>query len=143
METWNSRDYPVLRETARLVEEAEIGQGARLADIAAAADVEVEAAIKALRALEADGMVEVRWMMPAHAARVVQISGEARRQVGLWPTPSTGLERMIEALEAIAEHTDDEDKRTRARRVLDGLSGAGKSVGLAMATAYATGQIPT
>ena len=51
---------------------------------------------------------------------------------------------MIAALEAIADNTDeDEDThRARARKALDALTGAGKHIGLAVATAYATGQIP-
>lgn len=50
---------------------------------------------------------------------------------------------MIAALEAIAESTDeDEDTRTRARRVLDGMLAGGKTIGLGVATAAITGQLP-
>lgn len=85
----------------------------------------------------------MRWVMPAHAGRVKRVSAEARQLVGLWPTPETALDRMIAALDAIAEHTDDEDTRTRARKVIDGLTGAGRQIGIAAATAVVTGHIPT
>ena len=49
---------------------------------------------------------------------------------------------MITALEAIADNTDDEDTRTRARKILDSLTGAGKTIGISVATAALTGQIP-
>jgi hypothetical protein len=76
---------------------------------------------------------------PTDAARCER----ALLAVGVWPSPESGLDRMIAALEAIANNIkEDEDTRGRARKALDALTGARKHIGLAMATAYATGQIP-
>lgn len=143
-ETWHRREFPVLREAARLLETSEAGQGAPSGSICAATGLDDTAVFRALKALEAEGLVTVRWVMPSTHARVVEISGQARRLVGLWPpAPADGVERMFAALEAIADDTnEDDDTRSRARKALDGLTGAGKHIALAMATAYATGQIP-
>lgn len=73
---------------------------------------------------------------------VFDVTERALREVGAWPSPQTALDRMIAALEAIADHTSDEDTRTRARKILDGLTGAGKTIGLSVATAAITGQLP-
>ncbi|MCW2792874.1 MAG: hypothetical protein JWO76_1972 [Nocardioides sp.] len=72
----------------------------------------------------------------------LDVTEKALYAVGRWPTPETALNRMITALEAIAENTDDEDTRTRARKVLNGLTGAGRAIGISVAAAAITGQIP-
>jgi hypothetical protein len=75
---------------------------------------------------------------------VSRVSGDARRLVGSWPTPETALDRMIEALEAIAANiATDEDTRSRARKLLDGFQSAGRDVASAAARAAITSHIPT
>lgn len=50
---------------------------------------------------------------------------------------------MIAALEAIAENTDvDDDTRGRARKILEGVTGAGRQIGISVAAAVITGQLP-
>jgi len=70
------------------------------------------------------------------------VSGEALRQVGIWPTAETAFDRMISSFFAVAANTENDDTRARARKILDGLTGAGKTIGLSVATAAITGQIP-
>lgn len=74
--------------------------------ICTATGLDVTQVFRALQALEAEGLVEVRWVSPSTRARVVRISGEARRAVGQWPTSETALERTVQALEVIAGNTD-------------------------------------
>lgn len=138
---WNNRDLPVLVASVRGVDVD--FSGIRIHEIASETGLSDETVMLALRALESDGLVEVRWAMPARAARVVRVSGEARRRVGVWPTAETALDRMVAALEAIAQNTDaDEDTRSRARKILEGLSGAGRQIGISVAAAAITGQLP-
>jgi hypothetical protein len=142
-DTWNNRDYPVLREAARGAERNAPEIGPDLHDIAEATGLSIEAVDTAARALEGAGLIQLGWSMGIGNATVEEISPEARRLVGLWPTPETALDRMVAALEAIAANTDDEDTRTRAWKALDAISGAGRSIGIAVASAAITGQIPT
>jgi DNA-binding Lrp family transcriptional regulator len=140
-DTWTSRDLPVLREAARLLDSATgWARFSQLADATRLSLAEVEAAVSAL---ESDGYITARRVWPREASRVGSLSAEARRQVGLWPTPESALDRMIAALEAIAANVDeDEDTRSRARKILDGLTGAGREVGIAVVGAAISGQIP-
>lgn len=140
---WYDEHLPVLVAAVEGVDTDNDFGGIRLHDIAYQTDLSEEQVMRALRALESDGLVEVRWVMPARAGRVTRVSGEARRLVGVWPTPDTALDRMIQALEAIADNTEaDDDTRTRARKILYNLAGAGRQIGIGVATAMATGQIP-
>lgn len=141
-DTWHTRERPTLLEAARLLEEAAPGQGAPFASLRERTGLDDADLFRALKALELEGLIEVGWTMPAHGARVKRISGDARRLVGLWPTPESAFDRMIMALEAIAEHGDNTDERSRARKILEGLSGAGKSIGISVATTMVTGQLP-
>ena len=140
LDTWHSRDFPVLRECARQLEAAEIGQGVRLQAIVEVTALETDAVMRSLRALEDAGLVEVRWMMPAAAARVVGIDPRARQLVGQWPTEEAALDRIVRALEVIAsnaEHPGHEDAAT----ALDAFRHAGDTL-QAVADAALTGEMP-
>lgn len=133
-DTWHVRDLPVLREVARIVDTDPDMAGARLADIADATGLTVEEVMLSLRALEADSLIEVRWMYPAHVARVAQVSGRARRVVGMWPSPEGAFDRIIAALERISadQHNPERD---HAREALDGLHAAGAALRLSVGAA--------
>lgn len=140
-DTWNPRDFPVLREAARLLEVAEIGVGVRLDEIAAATGLDRDQTYRSVRALENAGLLELHGVMPAARSRVIRISADARRLVGLWPSPETALDRMLATLQEIEQNTDDADTRSRARKVLDSLTGAGRQLGIEVAAAVVTRQV--
>jgi predicted ArsR family transcriptional regulator len=141
-DTWDAREYPVLRETARLLEIDDTFAGVRLHDIATATGFEPETVLRSLRILEHAGLVDLHLVMPAIAGRVTQIAPEARQLVGQWPTAETALDRVIAALEAIAENTEDEEERTKAQRFAAWLRSGATTVGLSVASAAITGQLP-
>lgn len=141
-DTWSTRDLPVLAASVAGVD-AEPVMGVRFQHLAETTGLDLHDVWLAAKALERDGLVVLREYAGGPTGGSVRgVSGEAHRLVGMWPTEVTALDRMIAALEAIADNTDDEDTRTRARKVLDGLSGAGRTIGLSVATAAITGQIP-
>lgn len=140
---WSSRDLPVLDAAVRGVDTDVAGGGIRLHEIASRTRLSEDEVFLALRALASDDLVEVHWMSPRRAVRVIDVSGDARRVVGVWPTPEIALQRMIRALEAIVENTEtDEDTRSRARKILEGIAGAGRQLGIGVAAAAIGGQIP-
>lgn len=141
-DTWNSRDLPVLREIARAIDIDVNHQGVRFEDLPGLTGLDFDQVYMACRALESEGLITVRLLMPVRKGRVTAINGRARKLVGLWPSEETALDRILTALEAIATNTNDEDTRTRARKILDALSGAGQTIGISVATAAITGQIP-
>jgi hypothetical protein len=143
-DTWASRDLPVLREYARLLDEDVFMPGP--SEVAPRLDVNEDVVLRAYKNLERGGYVIP---IPDSARRsgdegcISDITGDALRVIGTWPTPESALDRMIDALEEIAENTNaDEDTRTRARRILEGLAGAGRTIGVTVAAAAITGQIP-
>ena len=141
-DTWTHRDFPVLREVVRLFDLSEPDAPVWAEAVADATGLTLQDVSRAGLALEADELVTVDGYAERPVQRFLRVSGAARRLAGIWPTPESALDRMITALEAIAEHTDDEDTRTRARKILDGMTGAGRHIGLAAATAVVTGQLP-
>jgi hypothetical protein len=139
-DVWYSRELPVLREAVRGINAGLNGVPVRT--IAEATGLNADDVVLSLHALEAVGLVEMRWVMPAAHGRVWRVSGDAQRATGAWPTPEAALDRMIAALDAIAASTDDEDTRTRVAKIKDALLAGGKQIGLAVATTVITGVVP-
>ena len=66
-----------------------------------------------------------------HILRVGPPTGEALRVVGQWPSPETQLERLISALQAVAD--DDsrpQEERSRFRQVALLLGGAASQIAI-------------
>lgn len=141
---WDRRDFPVLREIVRNLDTAPDIPGPSITELAAATGLTPTAARAAAHALDDAGLIRMAWVGGGGLqSQALKISAEARRLAGVWPTPETALDRMVTALEAIAASTSDEDTRTRARKLRDALTGAGRDLGMAAARAAITGQIPT
>lgn len=141
-DVWHDRDLPVLREVCRIKDRQ---RGAvDLKPVAETLGLSSEQVTAAALNLERGGHVELmRGMGSTGVTHVKDVTGQALREVGLWPSPDTALDRMIAALQSIAENADnDEDTRTRARKILDGFAGAGRDIGIAVAAAGLTGQLP-
>lgn len=138
-DTW-TRDIAVLRAVVAKYLDEDRPIGAH--ELETELDLSRDELLQAYKNLHRGGYVRGASNERTISYHVFDITERALREVGVWPTPQTALDRMIAALEAIADHTDDEDTRTRARKILDGLTGAGKTIGLSVATAAITGQIP-
>jgi hypothetical protein len=139
-DVWHNRDLPVLREVCRIKEQR---RGAvDLQPVAETLGLSHEQVTAAALNLERDGLVELLNGFGSGLPHVKDVTGQALRAVGLWPSPDTALDRMIVALQAIAANSDDEDTRTRARKVLEGFAGAGRQIGVAVVAAALTGQLP-
>lgn len=141
---WFQRDLVVLRD---LVEHFESGGDIiRASEVAARVDLDEAAVRRSIKRLTDEGCLRIPGNMPRTGDLageiVIDITPQALRLTGVWPTPESALDRMITTLEEIAANTDDEDTRTRAQKVLAGLTGAGKSIGVAVATAVVTGHVP-
>lgn len=142
-DTWNSREFPILRETARQLEyEENADGGVRVHQIAAALNLSPEIVYRSVRILESDGLLEGVWMQPSTHGRITQISGRARQLVGQWPTPETAADRLLAALDALASQSPDEPTRTRARTVREQVGGFSRDTLAAIAATIITGQIP-
>lgn len=138
---WHSCDLPVLREAARRLTSRHAP--IPLDEIEQALELTEKQVSQSARRLGTGEYVKISEGLGG-VTHFNGLSAKGLREVGNWPTPETALDRMIAALEAIAKNTDaPEDDRTRARKALDGLAEAGRHIGLSVAAAAITGQLPT
>jgi hypothetical protein len=108
-DVWDSRDLPVLREVCR-AKQRERG-AVDLEPISETLGISLDEVTAAALNLERGGLVEL--VRGFGVTDVKDVTGQALREVGLWPSPATAFDRLIAALESIAANTDeDEDTRT-------------------------------
>lgn len=140
-DTWFSRDFPVLIEVTRRCDERP-RSWIEVSEIVDALDMPQRDVEHAVLALRDDGYFKTYTEGGQVVSTVGQLHPKARRATGMWPTPGNALERMIDALDEIAENTDDEDTRSNARRTVDWLRRNATTVGVGVATAVLTGHLP-
>lgn len=142
LDRWNRIDLPVLRELAIAAERDD--DTALVDDIAERLHVRPRDVMKAYEALRRTGFVEAHFTHDSGGEYFgIKLSERALQVTELWPTPDAALDRMISALQAIADNTsEDIDTRSKARKLLESLRGAGRDVGISVVTAAITGQIP-
>lgn len=124
-DTWFSRDLPVLDAAVRHVDE----DTGRIADpdlLAEEAGIPRDDVRRSLQALSGVYLRTEGTMQGDHL--VMDVTPEARRAVGQWPTPENVANRLLAVLEQAADQTGDEEQRTRLRRAADSLKGLGRDV---------------
>lgn len=138
-DTWHNRDLPVLDAAVTGVDEDQFVDDSTIVRATGLSEEDVQ---RALRALASDNLIKHGPVLADGSITLVTgVSGRARRAVGAWPTPETAADRMIAALEQIAANTDDEDTRSRVRKILEGLGGSGRQIAVGVGTAIITGQV--
>src|SRR5688572_33247919 len=96
-DTWFTRDLPVLRAIARLVDGPEHGGSPYLLGaVVPASGLPKADVIAAAKALVAAGYAEALTNHAGGIVRFTGISAEARRPAGLWPTPEGEWDRLLE-----------------------------------------------
>lgn len=140
-ERWNRIDMPVLLELARAAESDEGVAG--IDDIARRNGLRTRDVLTSFDTLKRTGFVDAQ-LDPDDGGEYsfIQLSEKGLYATGLWPTPDTALDRMITALDVIAENTNDEDTRTKAQKFAAWLRASGTTVGLSVASSVLTGRIP-
>lgn len=136
--TW-PRELPVLQAAVAAMDD---GTGlAMLGDLEAATGMPFEDVRRAVIALHRGGVIVAGPMTESAAGTQVHfvndLTREAYELAGAWPTPENLATRIVEALEQIAEDTNDEDERTRLQKLVAGLKTGGRqaiisAVGIAL-----------
>ena len=107
-DVWFTRDLPVLRAIARLVDSSEHGSSPYLLGaVVPASGLPKADVVAAAQALAAAGYIEPLTNHAGDIVRITAISAEARRLAGLWPTPQGEWDRLLEQLTARAEQRAD------------------------------------
>jgi DNA-binding MarR family transcriptional regulator len=141
-DTWFTRDLPVLRAIARLIDAPPHGSAPYLGAVVPASGLPKPDVVGAANALATAGYVEVLTNHAGEIVRFVSISGEARRLTGLWPTPQTEWERLLEQLEARATGAMSELERGRWRALADAATAVGPDDGALLMSALIGGYVP-
>jgi hypothetical protein len=142
-DSWFSRDLPVLRAIARLVNASEHGSSPYLLGaVVPASGLPKADVIAAAKALASAGYIDALTNHAGDIVRVTAISAEARRLTGLWPTPQGEWDRLLEQLTARAEHATTDVERARWRAFAEAATAVGPDDGALLMSALIGGYVP-
>ena len=142
-DVWFTRDLPVLRAIARLVDEPKHGGAPYLlGSVVPASGLPKAEVIAAAKALVATGYAEALTNHAGDIVRITGISAEARRLAGLWPTPQGEWDRLLEQLTARAENAPTDVERQRWRAFADAAAAVGTDAGALLMSALIGGYVP-
>jgi hypothetical protein len=141
-DVWFTRDLPVLRAIARLVDGPEHGGNPYLGQVVPASGLPKADVTAAARSLASAGYVEVLTTYSGEIVRFTGISPEARRLAGLWPTPQGEWDRLLEQVTARADHAPTDVERARWRALADAATGLGQDDGALLMAALIGGYVP-
>jgi hypothetical protein len=141
-DVWFTRDLPVLRAIARLVDGPEHGGAPYLGQVVPASGLPKPDVVAAARALVSAGYVEALTNYAGEIVRFTGISAEARRLAGLWPTPQGEWERLLEQLGARAANAPTDVERRRWGAVADAARALGDDDGALLMAALIGGYVP-
>jgi len=142
-DVWFTRDLPVLRAIARLVDSSEHGSSPYLLGaVVPASGLPKAEVIAAAQALAAAGYIEPLTNHNGDIVRITAISAEARRLAGLWPTPQGEWDRLLEQLAARAANAATEVERSRWQAFADAAAAVGPDAGALLMSALIGGYVP-
>jgi hypothetical protein len=142
-DVWFTRDLPVLRAIARLVDEGEHGGSPYLLGaVVPASGLPKADVVHAAKALAGAGYVEVLTNHAGDIVRCTGISPEARRLAGLWPTPQGEWDRLLEQVGARTENAPTEVERQRWRAFAEAAAAVGPDDGALLMSALIGGYVP-
>ena len=141
-DVWFTRDLPVLRAVARLVDSPAHGGAPYMGQVVPASGLPKGDVAAAARALVAAGYVEVLTNVAGDVVRFTGISPEARRLAGLWPTPQGEWDRLLEQLAARAANAPTEVERTRWRAFAEAAGAVSPDDGALLMSALIGGYVP-
>ncbi|MPQ96772.1 hypothetical protein GB931_02310 [Modestobacter sp. I12A-02628] len=141
-DTWFRRDLPVLRAVARLVDDPEHGGAPYLGAVVPASGLPKPEVVAAAGALRTAGLVEVLTNYAGEVVRFTGVSSQARRIVGLWPTPQTEWARLREQVGARAQNAMTDVERARWQTLAEAVDGLGPDDGPLLMAALIGGYVP-
>ena len=142
-DVWFTRDLPVLRAVARLVDSSEHGSSPYLLGaVVPASGLPKAEVIAAAKALATAGYIEPLTNHAGDIVRITAISAEARRLTGLWPTPQSEWDRLVEQLVARSEQAPTDVERGRWRAMADAATALGPDQGALLMSALIGGYVP-
>jgi hypothetical protein len=130
VETWTTRELPVLRALVEMLEDPARWM-VRIDELPGATGLSMTEVQQTLRALStarpayitAGGAEQDTW-----PSIVSEVSERARRAVGQWPASDNAADVLIAALERAADSEPDEERKSGLRKTAGFLASTGKEV---------------
>ena len=137
---WASRDYPVLLEVARRVDEGQ--STVSVEDVASATGRPEAEVVHAGLALKATGYLDVGGVDHRPVLYFHSLTARAYLVTGLHPESDDLVESLVRALQQAADITTDQDERSRLRRLADEAGGMTKGVLATVLTTWISAHVP-
>lgn len=141
-DVWFTRDLPVLRAVARLVDSPEHGGAPYLGQVVPASGLARKDVVAAVRGLVHTGYLAALTNVAGDVVRITGVSGETRRLTGLWPTPQTEWERLTGQLTTRAGNAATDVERGRWQAMADAADALGADAGALLMSALIGGYVP-
>lgn len=128
-DTWVSRDLPVLEAVVRLLDEGNFA--VRVTDIASATSLDTRTVARALDALHGPYVSEYQKHMSGGVPDswyVTEVTADARRAVGQWPTAESLAASLAAAFSEAADEERDPERKSRLRQIAGFLADTGKDI---------------
>jgi predicted ArsR family transcriptional regulator len=125
---WTTRDFPVLRHVAHLVE-VDRADEIRSEEVAERLGIDEDDALHSIIALHDAGYIE-GLRADTLGGRYISATGlteRGRRAVGIWPSGES-VDALVDALRQAEEATDDPEERGALRRAASAVLGVGRDV---------------
>lgn len=139
-DVWARRDFPVLREVTRRIDQhGRTYGGVRLQELPDAVGLTLDEVGRAAEALERRKLITLqRYMSGGDVGpwRISDVSGEAYILTGLHPDGEEALEVLIDVLRQAADKTPDADEKSRLKRAASALGEIGGAVGANVLAAF-------
>jgi hypothetical protein len=134
-DTWAGRDLPVLDAVVAALEE---DFRVTAAQIAAATGIPADDVVKAFYALQGTytGQVQTRLGGGPNAFFLNEVTADARRAVGQWPTAESIIEKLASGIAQAAERESDPEQGRRMLAVAQELGGAMKGIAANVASDF-------
>lgn len=127
--TWADRDLPVLDAIVKYLDDAVGTLYPELRDIAELTGLEVKEVGKAALALQGDHLIELGQSAGGPGTwHVSNVSGDARRLVGQWPTAEQFVDEVAQRLLAAADEEPDPERRSRLRELASSAGDVARTV---------------
>ena len=141
--TWFDRELPVLEATIELFEAKQNLGMVSVAEIAEHSGIDPNEVFSSLLAMRGE-YVELRLVMAGgdpNPQAVVDVSSDARREVGQWPTPELLADRLAEAIRTAADTEQDTERKTKLRALAEAAGVVGRDLLVNVVTAATIGSL--
>lgn len=122
-DTWWSRDLPILDAAVELFQKQDFVE---VRELVRATGFKVDDVAQALFDMREVYVSEIQSMGPKDQWSISEVTPEARRAVGQWPSPENVVSRLAEAFTTAAEREPDPERRSKLRAVGSFLRESGK-----------------